>query len=214
TTAGKAVTSKLLIDWGAAQSVLPGETMSGDRYLARPFRDGFLIAVVDGLGHGVEAAEAAEIAIRTLEGHIHEPIVPLMKQCHEGLKRTRGAAISLASFSGDGDSGAYGSMTWLGVGNVEGVLLRADPKAMPPRQEIRLFPGVAGYRLPSIAATVTPLSPGEFVIFFSDGIRRGFFLGAIPPQPPQLVAHRICDTQSKGTDDALVFVARYGGRLL
>lgn len=191
-----------------AQTVLPGQTMSGDRHLVSPYPDGFLIAVVDGLGHGEEAAAAAEVAISTLQTHILEPVIPLMKQCHEALKRTRGAAISVASFSGADDS-----MTWLGVGNVEGVLLRADRNAIPAQEEIKLFPGVAGYRLPSLRAAVTPVNPGDLVIFFTDGIRRDFLSEPIPRQSPQLIAGRICEKHSKRTDDALVLVARYAGLL-
>ena len=55
-----------LIAWGMAQAVLAGQTVSGDRHLVSPCRDGLLVAVVDGLGHGEEAAKAAEIAVSTL----------------------------------------------------------------------------------------------------------------------------------------------------
>lgn len=208
TSAGATASPQLVIHWGMAQTVLPGQTVSGDRHLVIPYPDGVVIAVVDGLGHGEEAAEAAEVAISTLQTHIREPVISLIKRCHEALKRTRGAAISLASFSG-----AYDSMTWLGVGNVEGVLLRADRKAIPVQQEIMLFPGVAGHRLPSLRATVTQVNPGDLVIFFTDGIRRDFLSEPIVRQSPQLIAGRICDKYCKRTDDALVLVARYAGLL-
>jgi len=161
---------------------------------------------VDGLGHGEQAAAAAEVAINTLKAHVSEPVITLMKRCHEALKRTRGAAITLASFSG-----AYDSMTWLGVGNVEGVLLRADEKVIPVQEETMLFPGVAGYRVPALRAVVTPVNPGDLVIFFTDGIRRDFLSGPIARQSPQVIAGRICDKYCKRTDDALVLVARYWG---
>ena len=47
------------------------------------------------------------------------PVDELVRRCHEAA-RTRGAVISLASFD------ASGTMTWLGVGNVEGLLVRGD----------------------------------------------------------------------------------------
>jgi hypothetical protein len=203
----KAVTAHWLIDWGIAQIALAGQTVSGDRHLVSACPDGLLIAVVDGLGHGEEAARAAEIAISTLREHTAEPVLPvLLNRCHEALKRTRGAAISLACFSA-----LLRSMTWLGVGNVGGVLLRADSKTVPAQESIRLFPGFAGYRLPPLRAVVTPVNPGDLVIFFTDGIRGDFKPELIPRQSPKLIASRLCEKHSKGNDDALVLVARYKG---
>ncbi len=206
TPLGGSLGPHLLIEWGTAQSVLAGQAVSGDRYLLRPYPDGLLVAVVDGLGHGEMAAAAAEIAVATLETHRHEPVIPLLKRCHVALKRTRGAAISLASFSA-----IYDSMTWLGVGNVEGVLQRAASKAIPAQELIMLFPGVAGYQLPFLRAVVTPVNRGDLVIFFTDGIRRDFLFEPIPAGSPQHIAGRICDKYRKSTDDALVFVGRYMG---
>src|SRR6516164_9604195 len=110
--------SQSVLEWGVAQRALPGETVSGDRYVVHPVSDGVLIAVVDGLGHGAEAATAAEVATATLETYSREPVISLLERCHSALRHTRGAAISVASFSA-----TNGSMTWVGVGNVEGVIL-------------------------------------------------------------------------------------------
>jgi len=194
------------IEWGMAERTLPGETVSGDRYVVHPIPGGLLIAVVDGLGHGPEAATAAEVAKATLEAHSREPVISLLERCDSALRHTRGAAISVASFSA-----TYGSMTWVGVGNVEGVILRADDKAIPTQEHIPLFPGVAGYRLPSLRALVTPVNRGDLVIFYTDGIRGDILFAPFSRGSPELIAHRICDKYSKGTDDALVFVARYVG---
>ena len=63
--------------------------------------------------------------------------------------------------------------------------------------------------MPTLRAAVTPLKPGDLVIFFTDGIRSDFLSEPIPIQSPQLIAKRIRDKYSKGADDALVLVARY-----
>ena len=189
-----------------AEHVLPGETVSGDRYTVQPVPDGALIAVVDGLGHGAEAATAAEVATATLQAHSHEPVISLLERCHLALKHTRGAAISLASFNG-----VCGSMTWVGVGNVEGVILRAVDKTAATPEHIPLFSGVAGYRLPPLRALVTPVNRGDVVIFYTDGIRGDVVFEPAYRASPELIAHRICDKYCKATDDALVFVARYLG---
>jgi len=56
------VTAPRLIEWGVATLALPGETQSGDRHLVKPVGSTVLVAVVDGLGHGAEAATAAQAA--------------------------------------------------------------------------------------------------------------------------------------------------------
>ena len=111
--------------------------------------------------------------------------------------------MSLASIIGVADS-----MTWLGVGNVEGVVLRADKHAIPVRENIQLFPGVVGYQLPSVRSVVTLLSPDDLVIFFTDGIRAEFLSERVVGQSPQLIARGICRKHCKRTDDGLVLVAR------
>ena len=74
-----------------------------------------------------------------------------------------------------------------------------------------LFPGVAGRHLPSLRAAITPVNLGDLLIFFTDGIQPEFLLKPLPGQAPQRIADRVCDRFSKGTDDALVLVARYVG---
>src|SRR2546422_418308 len=113
-----------LIEWGVASLALPGEAESGDRHLVKPVGTGVLVAVVDGLGHGAEAASAAKAAVAALERHASESPVPLLERCHRALKGTRGAVMSVAAFSRHDRS-----MTWVGVGNVEGLLVYGDGAA-------------------------------------------------------------------------------------
>ena len=128
--------SASFVDWGVAERSLSGEVESGDRCLVKPFPGGVLVAAVDGLGHGPEAAAAAARAIGTLERHAQDSVVSLVRRCHESLQGTRGAVMSLASLSA-----AEGTMTWLGVGNVEGVLIRSDARMLPPRESLLLRGG-------------------------------------------------------------------------
>ena len=63
---------------------------SGDSHVVRQLPEGVLAAVIDGVGHGNEAADAARIAGRTLNSSPHEDAVSLVWRCHEALKETRG----------------------------------------------------------------------------------------------------------------------------
>ena len=49
------------------------------------------------------------------------------------------------------------------------------------------------------------------MIFATDGIREGFSDGLQFEAPPQQLAEHILSQHGKGTDDALVLVARYRG---
>jgi len=73
------------IELGVAAIALPGQTRSGDLHLVKPFSNGILVAALDGIGHGEEAARAARKACGILEGHAEEPVISLVRQCHEGL---------------------------------------------------------------------------------------------------------------------------------
>jgi hypothetical protein len=195
-----------VVDWGVAQAALGGHPKSGDCHLIMPFSGGVLVAAMDGIGHGDEACRAAETAAGILAARAGDNIIALLKRCHEALRGTRGAVMSLASFS------AEGVMTWSGVGNVEGLLLRAD-HAGPPRESLLLRAGVVGRQLPALQASVVPVTAGDTLIFTTDGIRGGFnSIAPLMHHPPQQIADQILARDSKGTDDALVLVARYLGR--
>src|SRR5688572_24161191 len=72
-----------IAEWGIATRPCPGESSSGDRHLVLDLSDHLLMAVVDGAGHGPEAAEAAELAVQTLtSASPSESLYDLMNRCH------------------------------------------------------------------------------------------------------------------------------------
>jgi negative regulator of sigma-B (phosphoserine phosphatase) len=202
----KSNSSPPFLDWAVASLGLHGETVSGDLHLVQTFLNGVLVAVVDGVGHGAEAAAAAEAAIATLKTHAHESVLPLLKRCHDDLRETRGVVLTLASFKP-----LDGTMTWTGVGNVEGVLVRAHAGEGPAREYVLQHGGVVGLQLPPLRGSVIPVFPGDTLIFATDGIRSGFAERLPLEDSPRLIADRILSRDVKGTDDALVLVARYLG---
>ena len=195
-----------LIEYGVATMMLAGQTAAGDRHLVKPYADGVLVAVVDGLGHGAEAAAAADLAVRTLESHAGEPVVSLFNRCHDVLRCSRGAVMSIAAFSS-----RDGTMAWLGVGNVEGVLLRRAADAENRPEALLLRAGVLGKQLPPLIAAVVPVRQGDILLLASDGIRSEFAGDVMVTDRTQKIADRILASYGKGTDDALVLVTRYIG---
>ncbi len=190
--------------WGVAARALPGQAISGDLHLVKPVDEGVLLAAVDGLGHGEEATAAARIALSILERHAGDSIVSLVQRCHVALARTRGVVMTLALLDLLTET-----LTWLGVGNVEALLLRADPAARPVGVRPILRNGVVGFLVPELRAESVPIASGDQVVFVTDGIRAGFAQGWQPSEGPQQVADRILERYFKGNDDALVLVAQY-----
>ncbi|MBN1218891.1 MAG: SpoIIE family protein phosphatase [Anaerolineae bacterium] len=204
-----------LLEWGVAIQALAGHAESGDAYVVEPFTNGVLVGVIDGLGHGDRAAAVATTAAATLKTHPHEPVTSLMERCHEKLRGSRGAVISLASFNPLKET-----MTWLGVGNVDGILLKADKQSGSAHKTLLLRGGVVGYRLPSLYDVVLPIARGDLLFFVTDGIRSGFIKEQFQnpysqtldkTQSVQQIADTILAQYGRGTDDALVLVARYNG---
>ena len=194
------------IEWGAATSTLQGQTQTGDRCVVAPFGAGVLVAAIDGLGHGDEAASVAQLAASILEKDPHESVITLVGRCHEGLRASRGVVMSLASFNALDET-----MTWLGVGNVEGRFNRVSRDATPPCEFLLLRGGVVGGRLPLLYATLLPVLPGDTLLFATDGVALPPIEGVIAGERPQAIADRILSRHKKETDDALVLVARWVG---
>jgi negative regulator of sigma-B (phosphoserine phosphatase) len=194
------------VEYGVAKFILPGQSESGDRHLVCCSQNGILFAVIDGIGHGEEAANAAKAAIAVLESHVDEPIISLVERCHEKLRLTRGVVLSLAFVDT-----LHGMMTWLGVGNVQGVLMRVGARKGTVQELLLLRAGVAGSQLPPLQAAVLPVVRGDTLIFATDGVRGEFVEGLLGLENPQRAADRILELYQRGNDDALVLVARLTG---
>ena len=192
---------------GVAAKTLEGESETGDVHFVQATRDGALVAVVDGLGHGQHAAAASQRAIATLAANADKSVIALVNECHAALRGTRGVVMSLASFNANENT-----MTWIGVGNIEGRLLRADVDGTSTHETLIQRGGVVGYQLPSLRAMVVSVAVGDTLLLFTDGIQSGFTIILPVHDQPQKVAEHILMQHGRGTDDALVFVARYLGK--
>lgn len=195
-----------IVEYGVAKLALPGHEQSGDHHVVRCNRNGVLIAAIDGIGHGEEAAEAAKVAASILNASVDEPIISLVEQCHERLRPTRGVVLSIASIDP-----AHGMMTWLGVGNVQGVLMRAHAKNGNPRETLLLRAGVVGSRLPPLQATVLPVTKDDTLFLVTDGVGSNFVEDLSVLGNPQRAADRILERHWIRNDDALVLIARLVG---
>jgi len=194
------------LECGVAGRAFPGFSESGDRYVFHQTGDRALVAVVDGLGHGDEAAAAALEACALLESNAEENVISLIKHCHLELNGMRGVVMSLASFNL-----REGLMTWIGVGNVQGTLLRQDAGASGGDESLLLRPGVVGNQLPPLQAAVLPVFGGDLLIFATDGVHPGFDRVQVMSHAPRKAAENLLAHYARRNDDALVLVTRYTG---
>ncbi len=94
----------------------PGEEVCGDGWQAQADRDGFTLAVADGLGHGAQAHVAATAALDVLRKRAGLTPGALMELSHAALRPTRGAALALARFDL-----VRSSVSFCGTGNISAV---------------------------------------------------------------------------------------------
>jgi negative regulator of sigma-B (phosphoserine phosphatase) len=196
------------LEWGVAALPFAGESESGDEYVVKAFDAGALVAVIDALGHGPEAAYTAGIARVVLEQHAGEKPAAILRRCHEEMRNTRGAAISVASFDW-----SRRIMTWLGIGNVSGVLVRADAEIKPRVKQMVVHGGVVGYQLPEPRPITMQIAPGDTLILATDGVRSEFAdIDTLPSaMNPQVLADKILEAHATANDDSLVLVFLCGG---
>lgn len=188
-------------DWGVAMSLHPGEQRSGDTYLVRESGEAAVFAVVDALGHGDEAADVGRTAVAALAGHVDRPLVEAVESCHQGLRGSRGAALTVASLQA-------GVLTWLAVGNVEGVLAHPDGR----RHYVVQRGGVVGSRLPALHVATQDVAAGDVLLLATDGVEPRF-AGAVEatalPESAQTIAGEVHREFATGGDDAMVLAARF-----
>jgi phosphoserine phosphatase RsbX len=197
------------IDWAVASRPLPGEATCGDRSVALDVNgSGALIGVLDGLGHGSDAADAADRGVGVLADARDEPLDMLFQRCHHALSDTRGAAITLARIDFRKDT-----VSWIGVGNVVADLVAKHPGGVEVRSTARLAGGIVGYRMPDVLVPQdVPIRPGDLLVFVSDGIVEGHLNDIDFAAPTRVIVEQILDSHAKDNDDALVLAARHRGR--
>ena len=192
------------IETAFATLPLPGQAESGDLSFIKRVGKGTLVAVVDGLGHGEDAASAAHAAVGALDRYSREPLIELVRRCHDALVGLRGVVLGLAYLDPQA-----ATMAWLGVGNIGGMLLRADLGNRPSRITLVPNAGFIGAEQAHPTMRSVPLALGDTVILFSDGIKDRFADSLVLSNTPQEIADFVITRHVKGNDDALVLVARY-----
>ncbi len=188
-------------DIGVVSATYPGETVCGDQWAFSTGSRGKTLLVVDGSGHGPQAARAAEIAAKVFTDHPSEECVPLVERMHRALAPTRGAALAVARI----DAGAR-VIRFVGVGNITGSLVNG----LEARQMVS-HNGTAGHIAPRIREFNYPFDDTPCVIMHSDGLSNRWRIADYPGLAvchPSLIAAVLFRDYRRERDDATVAVMR------
>jgi serine/threonine protein phosphatase PrpC len=196
------------MEWSVAARALPGEESSGDQAVAIDV-DGraVVFGVIDGLGHGPQAAAAARRAASVVGRHVTQPLDQVLDACHREVALTRGAAMTLARIDFD-----TSTLQWTGVGNVSAALLSRTPGGLAATSFVRLINGIVGFSMPRLLAPeAIEMRPGHLLVMATDGITEDHLDGLDFAASAEAIANRILGEHTRVTDDALVLVARHRG---
>jgi serine phosphatase RsbU (regulator of sigma subunit) len=182
-------------------TAIHGEILSGDGWSISD--DGRKFCVVDGLGHGMLAADAAKVAIEIFHKNPEASPGGVLERMHAAMKSTRGAAGAVVQINPDA-----GTLDFAGIGNISCVLLSNDKS-----QSLVSHNGTLGHQLRRVQQFSYPYKRRDLLIMHSDGLTTQAKLG-IPPtlllQPPNVIAPFLFSEQLRGRDDATILVTRLG----
>jgi hypothetical protein len=192
------------LTYGAVNIAIKGEEVCGDAFLAIPGPSRSLYMVVDGLGHGPNAAEAAEEALLTVQGSADEAPGEIIVRTHDALKKTRGAAMSIAIVEHERKL-----VTYAGIGNISSAIVTGTLSRSLVSQN-----GTLGAILPRVHEYTYPIQDSSCLIMYSDGLNSKSSVSGYPGllgRPPEMIAGMLYRDFSRKRDDATVLVAMLGG---
>lgn len=179
-----------------------GERQCGDAWAYRPLSgNSGLTLVVDGVGHGPAAAEAADRAIQTLAEFRRPDVVALMEKLHRNLSGSRGAA-ALAVFLDPASS----TLTACGVGNISATLSVGSE-----RRGIVSLNGTLGHGELRLQDFSYEWPEGALLLVHSDGISTRWDLRDYPGlrlRHPTLIGGVLYRDHGYDRDDATALVIR------
>lgn len=186
---------------GVVSVAKAGEDVCGDGWAAAGAPDFPAFMVVDGLGHGLRAADAARLAIQAFEGVATHSPGAQVAVIHDALRGSRGAAVAVARLDH-----ARGVLTYAGVGNVAGVVV-----AEGAARHLVSGNGTAGHSAAPIREFTYPWPSGALLVMHSDGLGHRWRFERYPGlerRHPSVVAGVLYRDWSRERDDVTVLVAR------
>lgn len=140
----------------------PGETACGDAFGYIENRNDIRFFLADGLGHGQDAAVAANAAVNAFKECTEESPVEILRTINQAVKKTRGLVGTVVVFD-------IRSRRWkiCGIGNI---LTRLQSPGM--LKNYVAYNGIIGLNIPrTMKDQEMPYEPMHQLVMCSDGIR-------------------------------------------
>jgi hypothetical protein len=199
--------------WGAVNVPIEEGGISGDGWAVSVLPPLVSVLVVDGLGHGREAGQAAAAAVSAFAANPSANLEELVRRAHEAMRPTRGGVLAVCSVNPE-----LGELRYGAIGNISGMLLndrtsQSQWLLVNDRTSQRLLgrDGTLGTSLvpPSPRLNSYPWSPGTVLVLASDGLRSSWDPLAYPgllSHDPAVIAAVLQRDYGRPNDDATVLV--------
>jgi anti-sigma regulatory factor (Ser/Thr protein kinase) len=189
------------IEVGVVSEPIAGESECGDGWGIRRRHDGLILMVVDGLGHGVLAAEAAREAEEVLKKTKEDSVTAILQTVHGALKKTRGAAAAVVKIEPQ-----QGIVRFAGIGNVSGSIV-----APGSSRGLASHNGTLGQSIQRVQEFTYPWTANSVLVMHSDGLASRWDLDRYPGiwgKHPCVAAAILHRDFSRNRDDVTVLVAK------
>ncbi len=197
----KVPTAASPLQLGVISLPVRGEEVCGDGWASRITADNVYLLAVDGLGHGTLASDAAREAERVFAETTSSSLSEILRDIHDALKKTRGAAGAIAAINKQ-----KRTLTFAGLGNISSTLITRQN-----RRGIASYNGTLGHQLHTIREFSFPWHEDSVLIMNSDGLTSRWDLEAYPgiiSKHPSIIAASLYRDFNRERDDATVLVAR------
>jgi len=179
----------------------PGEVVSGDGWAFTARGNSAQMMVVDGLGHGPGAAEAAAAALDCFAAGVSEDPAEAVSSIHDAVRGTRGAAVGIATVDA-----ALCTLIFSGVGYIVWRIISGVGDRTVLSQH-----GTAGLQIRRPQSMRYTWPEHSICLLHSDGLSSRWNLADAGGQlqcHPAEIAGRLLRDENRGRDDATVMVVR------
>jgi anti-sigma regulatory factor (Ser/Thr protein kinase) len=193
---------------GVSVAVIPSD-LNGDGWAAADGDTWTAALVVDGLGHGPAAHEAAQAALSTFPGSVGDgDLIGWLGHAHCAMRMTRGGVVGVVRI----DWGS-GSVDFAGVGNVAGRVMSYDNGSGDHARHLVPRPGTLGaqHRAPEAGVSSFSWLPKSVILMWSDGLKTPTDLARTTRlfgHDPSLVAAVLHRDFGRRRDDSTVIVMK------
>lgn len=185
---------------GVAQRPAEGETLCGDAYAIVRRGRTTLVALADGLGHGPEAARAAQAFCSHVETASDRPLDAILTTADQVIAGTRGVAAALLRLD------PPGHFEYAGVGNI---VLRVLSRT--PIHPLSVAGTLGRRNTRRLRCERFAVEEGDLLVMHSDGVSGRYELDRLRGEEPDRVARELLEAHGRSHDDATCLVVRWDG---